>query len=66
MKTSCGINGNYGGRYIHYGVREHVMCAISNGLAAFSPGTIVPVTSSFFMFYLYAAPAVRMGKPSIA
>lgn len=37
------------------------MCAISNGLAAFSPGTIIPVTSSFFMFYLYAAPAVRMG-----
>ena len=37
------------------------MCAISNGLAAFAPNTIVPVTSSFFMFYLYAAPAVRMG-----
>ncbi|KAK8052411.1 hypothetical protein PG993_003796 [Apiospora rasikravindrae] len=61
LRTSCGIDGNYGGRYIHYGVREHAMCAISNGLAAFSPGTIVPVTSSFFMFYLYAAPAVRMG-----
>ncbi|KAK8105096.1 transketolase [Apiospora kogelbergensis] len=61
LRTSCGINGNYGGRYIHYGVREHAMCAISNGLAAFSPGAIVPVTSSFFMFYLYAAPAVRMG-----
>ena len=38
------------------------MCAIANGLAAYSPGTIIPVTSSFFMFYLYAAPAVRMGK----
>jgi dihydroxyacetone synthase len=37
------------------------MAAISNGLAAFSPNTIIPVTSSFFMFYLYAAPAVRMG-----
>lgn len=37
------------------------MCAISNGLAAFSPNTIIPVTSTFFMFYLYAAPAVRMG-----
>ncbi|KAK8043041.1 hypothetical protein PG994_013524 [Apiospora phragmitis] len=61
LRTSCGIDGNYGGRYIHYGVREHAMCAISNGLAAFSPGTIVPVTSSFFVFYLYAAPAVRMG-----
>ena len=37
------------------------MCAIANGLAAFCPGTIIPVTSSFLMFYLYAAPAVRMG-----
>ncbi|KAH7061250.1 Transketolase, thiamine diphosphate binding domain-containing protein [Macrophomina phaseolina] len=61
-KTSCGINGTYAGRYIHYGVREHAMCAISNGLAAYAPNTIIPVTSSFFMFYLYAAPAVRMGS----
>ncbi|KIX01906.1 transketolase [Rhinocladiella mackenziei CBS 650.93] len=53
--------GSYSGRYIHYGVREHVMAAISNGLAAYHPGMFIPVTSSFFMFYLYAAPAVRMG-----
>jgi dihydroxyacetone synthase len=37
------------------------MCAISNGLAAYAPNAFIPVTSSFFMFYLYAAPAVRMG-----
>ena len=37
------------------------MAAISNGLAAYHPNMIIPVTSSFFMFYLYAAPAVRMG-----
>jgi dihydroxyacetone synthase len=37
------------------------MAAISNGLAAYAPNTFIPVTSSFFMFYLYAAPAVRMG-----
>lgn len=37
------------------------MAAISNGLAAFNPSTFIPITSSFFMFYLYAAPAVRMG-----
>ncbi|PIG69409.1 transketolase [Aspergillus arachidicola] len=61
LRTTCGINGNYGGRYIHYGVREHAMCAISNGLAAYAPNTFIPITSSFFMFYLYAAPAVRMG-----
>ncbi|KAL2857365.1 Transketolase, thiamine diphosphate binding domain-containing protein [Aspergillus pseudoustus] len=61
LRTTCGINGDYSGRYIHYGVREHAMAAISNGLAAFSPNTFIPITSSFFMFYLYAAPAVRMG-----
>ncbi|KAL1965272.1 hypothetical protein VTN77DRAFT_5874 [Rasamsonia byssochlamydoides] len=61
LRTTCGSNGNHSGRYIHYGVREHAMCAIANGMAAFAPNTIIPVTSSFFMFYLYAAPAVRMG-----
>ncbi|RDW68992.1 transketolase family protein [Aspergillus mulundensis] len=61
LRTTCGINGDYSGRYIHYGVREHAMAAISNGLAAFNPNTFIPITSSFFMFYLYAAPAVRMG-----
>jgi dihydroxyacetone synthase len=61
LETTCGITGDYTGRYIHYGVREHAMAAISNGLAAFAPNTFIPVTSSFFMFYLYAAPAVRMG-----
>lgn len=28
------------------------MASISNGLAAYSKGTILPVTSSFFMFYI--------------
>ena len=37
------------------------MAGISNGLAAFNKGTFLPVTSTFFMFYLYAAPSIRMG-----
>lgn len=61
LVPSSGAQGSYEGRYIHYGIREHVMAAIANGLAAYSPRTIIPITSSFFMFYLYAAPAVRMG-----
>ncbi|KAH7382919.1 Transketolase, thiamine diphosphate binding domain-containing protein [Cadophora sp. MPI-SDFR-AT-0126] len=61
LRTSCGINGDYTGRYIHWGIREHAMASISNGLAAFNKGTIIPVTSSFFMFYIYAAPGIRMG-----
>lgn len=61
LKPASGAQGSYNGRYIHYGIREHAMAAIANGLAAYSPRTIIPITSSFFMFYLYAAPAVRMG-----
>lgn len=61
LRPSCGITGDYSGRYIHWGVREHAMAAISNGLAAYSKGTILPVTSSFFIFYIYAAPGIRMG-----
>lgn len=45
-QTQCGINGSFRGRYLHYGVREHAMAAVANGLAAYSPNTIVPVTSS--------------------
>ena len=40
------------------------MAGIANGIAAYNPGTFIPVTSSFFMFYLYAAPAVRYGALS--
>lgn len=52
------------GRVIRYGIREHAMTAISNGLAAYSPGCFIPVTATFFMFYLYGAAGVRMGALS--
>ncbi|MCO5563419.1 hypothetical protein L7F22_017061 [Adiantum nelumboides] len=51
---------SYSGRQVRYGIREHAMAAIANGLAAYAPDAIVPVISTFFMFFLYAAPAVRM------
>jgi dihydroxyacetone synthase len=63
-KPGCGVTGDYTGRFIHYGIREHAMAAISNGISAFNKGTFIPVTSTFFMFYLYAAPAVRYGALS--
>ncbi|OQV09526.1 Transketolase, domain-containing protein [Cladophialophora immunda] len=52
---------NRQGRVIRYGIREHAMAAISNGIAAYSRNAFVPVTATFFMFYLYAAAGVRMG-----
>lgn len=61
LVTVCGLSGDYKGRYLHCGIREHAMTSIANGLAAFNPGTILPVTSGFFMFYIYAAAGVRMG-----
>jgi dihydroxyacetone synthase len=52
------------GRIIRYGIREHAMASVSNGIAAYSLGGLIPVTATFFMFYLYAAPGVRMGALS--
>nr|RBQ89233.1 hypothetical protein FVER53263_09977 [Fusarium verticillioides] len=54
----------YKGRYLRHGIREHAMAAIANGLAAYHPGTFVPVTATFMLFFLYAAPAMRMGALS--
>jgi transketolase len=50
--------GDYAGRNIHYGVREHAMGAITNGLAVHSG--IVPFTATFFNFVDYMKPAVRL------
>ncbi|KAJ9613250.1 hypothetical protein H2200_003192 [Cladophialophora chaetospira] len=55
---------DFKGRYVRYGIREHAMASISNGIAAYNPGTFLPITATFFMFYLYAAPGVRMGALS--
>jgi transketolase len=51
--------GNYAGRYIHYGIREHGMCAAANGMALH--GGIIPYTGTFFVFSDYMRPAIRMG-----
>ncbi|KAK9249400.1 transketolase [Lipomyces tetrasporus] len=60
LKTDCGIVGNYGDAI---SIGECVSSPWpANGIAAFNPGTIIPVTSCFFMFFIYAAPAVRMGS----
>lgn len=55
---------NHSGQVIRYGIREHAMASISNGIAAYNPGSFIPITATFFMFYLYAAAGVRMGALS--
>lgn len=54
--------GDYSGRYIRYGVREHGMGAIMNGLAAY--GTILPYGGTFLNFVSYAAGAIRLSALS--
>ncbi|KAF7965409.1 hypothetical protein HWV62_1563 [Athelia sp. TMB] len=54
--------GTYAGTYIRYGVREHAMGAIANGLHAY--GGIVPFVATFLNFVSYAAGAVRLSALS--
>ncbi len=50
--------GDFAGRNIHWGIREHAMGAIANGLAA--SGGHLPVVSTFLVFHDYMRPAVRL------
>jgi transketolase len=49
---------SYGGRYIHYGVREHGMAAAMNGLALH--GGVIPYGGTFLVFTDYCRPAIRL------
>lgn len=59
---SLGI-GNYSGRYIRYGIREHGMGAIMNGISAFG-ANYKPYGGTFLNFVSYAAGAVRLSALS--
>ena len=50
--------GNFGGNYIHYGVREHAMSGIMNGLALHS--NLIPYGGTFLIFSDYCKPAIRL------
>jgi dihydroxyacetone synthase len=46
---------SFKGRYIRNGIREHAMASIANGMAAYGPGTFLPITATFFMFFIYVS-----------
>lgn len=50
--------GTYDGRYVNYGIREHAMGAVMNGLALH--GGIIPYSGTFLVFADYARPAIRL------
>ena len=49
---------NFNGNYIHYGVREHGMAAIMNGLALYSG--LIPYGGTFLIFSDYCKPSIRL------
>ncbi len=49
---------NHGGRYIHYGVREHGMAAAMNGMALH--GGVIPYGGTFLVFSDYCRPSIRL------
>ena len=51
------------GRYVRFGVREHAMAAICNGMHAYSKG-LIPFCATFLNFFGYAAGAVRVSALS--
>jgi transketolase len=53
-----------GGRLLYYGVREHAMGSIANGMALH--GGVLPVVGTFLVFSDYMRPAVRMAALSQA
>ena len=50
--------GNFSGNYIHYGVREHAMCGIMNGIALHS--NLIPYGGTFLIFSDYCKPSIRL------
>jgi transketolase len=50
--------GKFDGNYIHYGVREHAMAAMMNGIALHSK--FIPYGGTFLIFSDYCKPAIRL------
>ena len=50
--------GEYNSDYIHYGVREHAMCGIMNGIALHSK--FIPYGGTFLIFSDYCKPSIRL------
>jgi transketolase len=58
LQGSAGGGWNYAGRNLHFGVREHAMGSIANGLAVH--GGVIPFTATFLIFSDYMRPAIRL------
>jgi transketolase len=65
IKCSTSLQaGNYQGRIIHFGVREHAMGSLMNGIALH--GGLIPFGGTFLTFSDYMRPAIRLAALSNA
>lgn len=65
IKNSTGLQaGNYQGRIVHFGIREHAMGSLMNGIALY--GGLIPYGGTFMTFSDYMRPAIRLAALSNA
>lgn len=57
----CITKDDFSQKYLNYGIREHAMCAIANGISTYG---ILPVVSTFLVFITYCLAPIRMSALS--
>jgi transketolase len=55
---TCAARVNFGGRVLHFGVREHAMGGIGNGMSLY--GSFIPYLGTFLIFSDYMRPSIRL------
>lgn len=51
---------DFSGNYIHYGIREHAMAAVMNGISLYFDNILIPFGGTFLVFSDYLKPALRL------
>jgi transketolase len=62
IKTNIINKNNFNGKYLHYGIREHSMMSIANGISTYG---IIPIVSTFLVFITYCLAPIRMAALSM-
>ncbi|NBR16232.1 MAG: transketolase, partial [Crocinitomicaceae bacterium] len=52
---------SFDAKYLHYGIREHAMCSIANGISTYN---VLPIVSTFLVFITYCLAPIRMAALS--
>jgi transketolase len=62
IKTNIINKNDFNGKYLHYGIREHSMISIANGISTYG---IIPIVSTFLVFITYCLAPIRMAALSM-